>query len=231
VGGRDGVRAQVQSFNSELRIRDQVGVLGEQPAPPVRVVVLDPLMCYRRGLSAALSAAGFEPFEPPDVEEWARSGALGAVVITLLDDVDAKRLRGLRAGAPTTPHVALLPEVTVDAYRWAMRCGATAAIGRDASPEDVIECLSAACTGRAIMPASLALALAMAADPGEHPSVSTAEVRWLIGLSEGRTVLDLAHEVGYSEREMFRRLHKLYAHMGVCGRTEALLAAQRWGLV
>jgi DNA-binding NarL/FixJ family response regulator len=197
----------------------------------MKVVVLEPLVCYRRGLTAALSVAGFEPFEPADVEEWARSGDDGAVIVTLLDDVDAKRLKGLHSCAPSTPQVALLSEVTVDTYRWAMRCGATAAVGRDAYPEDIIECLSAACAGRAIMPTSLALALAMAADPGEHPSLTTTEARWLIALSAGRTVPELAHEVGYSEREMFRRLQKLYAHMGVCGRTEALLAAQRWGLV
>jgi DNA-binding NarL/FixJ family response regulator len=197
----------------------------------VKVVVLDPLACFRRGLTAALSLAGFEPFEPPDVEDWVRSGDPGAVVIALLDDADAKRLKGLRDYAPTTPGLALLPEVTVEAYRWAMRSGATSAIGRDAPPEDIIECLLAACTGRAIMPAPLALNLAMAVDPGEHPSLTATEVSWLVGLSAGRTVLDLAHDVGYSEREMFRRLHGLYARMGVCGRTEALLSAQRWGLV
>jgi DNA-binding NarL/FixJ family response regulator len=189
------------------------------------------LACFRRGLTAALSLAGFEPFEPPDVEDWVRSGDPGAVVIALLDDADAKRLKGLRDYAPTTPGLALLPEVTVEAYRWAMRSGATSAIGRDAPPEDIIECLLAACTGRAIMPAPLALNLAMAVDPGEHPSLTATEVSWLVGLSAGRTVLDLAHDVGYSEREMFRRLHGLYARMGVCGRTEALLSAQRWGLV
>lgn len=193
--------------------------------------MLDPLACYRRGLGAALSVAGYEPFESPDVEEQARSGDLGAVVIALLDHGDAKRLTGLRSCAPDTPELALLPEVTVDAYRWAMRCGATAAIGRDASPEDIVECLAAACAGRAIMPAALAMALAMAADPGEHPSLTATEVHWLMALSAGRTVPALAREVGYSEREMFRRLQKLYTHMGVCGRTEALLAAQRWGLM
>ncbi len=193
--------------------------------------MLDPLVCFRRGLIAALAVAGFEPFEPPDLGDWLSSGDLGAVIITLLDDADARRLKGLRDCAPATPGLALLPEVTVEAYRWAMRSGATSAAGRDAPPEDITACLSAACTGRAMMPAPLALALALAVDPGEHPVLSAVEIRWLAGLSSGRTVLDLARETGYSEREMFRRLHGLYAHMGVCGRTEALLAAQRWGLV
>ena len=199
--------------------------------PAVKVAVLDPLVCFRRGLIAALLVAGFEPFEPSDVGDWLRSGDLGAVVITLLDDADAKRLKVLRDCAPAIPGLALLPEVTVEAYRWAMRSGATSAAGRDAPPEDITACLSAACTGRAMMPAQLALALAMAVDPGDHPVLSALEIRWLAALSAGRTVLDLARETGYSEREMFRRLHGLYVRMGVCGRTEALLAAQRWGFV
>jgi len=197
----------------------------------VKVAVLDPLVCFRRGLIAALTLAGFEPFEPSELGDWLNAGDLGAVVITLLDDTDARRLKGLRDCAPTTPGLALLPEVTVDAYRWAMRSGATSAAGRNAPPEDITACLSAACTGHAVMPATLALALAMAVDPGEHPVLSSIEIGWLAALSAGRTVLDLARETGYSEREMFRRLHSLYAHMGVCGRTEALLAAQRWGFV
>lgn len=197
----------------------------------MKVAVLDPLACYRLGLACALSLAGYEPFEPPDVEEWVRSGDPGAVVITLLDDDDAKRLATLRACAPDTPELALLPEVTVEAYRWAMSCGATAAVDRSAAAEEIVECLTAACTGRVVMPAALATALALAVAPVEHPSLTAAEVGWLTGLSAGRTVLELAREVGYSEREMYRRLNALYAHMGVSGRTEALLAAQRWGLV
>lgn len=197
----------------------------------MKVAVLDPLVCFRRGLAAALSLAGFEPFEPPDVEGWARSDDSGAVVIALLTDIDAKRLKSLRECAPLTPELALLSEMTVESYRWAMRCGATAAVGRDAPPEDIVETLAAACAGRAIMPVPIAVAFALAADPGEHPDLSATEVQWLAALSAGRTVPELAGEAGYSEREMFRRLHTLYAHMGVCGRTEALLAAQRWGLV
>lgn len=197
----------------------------------MRVAVLDPLVCFRRGLSEALSHAGYEPFEPPDVEDWVRSDDAGAVVIALLDDLDARRLKGLRECAPLATELALLSEVTVDAYRWAMRSGATAAVGRNAPPEDIVESLAAACAGRVIMPAPVARDLALAVDPCEHPTLSAAEVRWLAGLSEGRTVGELARRDGYSEREMFRRLHRLYAQMGVCGRTEALLAAQRWGLV
>jgi len=195
----------------------------------MKVAVLDPLACYRRGLLAVLSTAGFEAVEPP--QDWSGFGEVGAVIMALLDETDAKRLRGLRDIAPGTPGVALLPEVTITSYGWAIRSGATSAVGRDAAPEEIVECLTAACAGRATMPAELALGLASAVDSVDHPAVTIAEGRWLARLSEGCRVRDLAQEMGYSEREMFRRLHRLYDAMGVCGRTEALLAAQRWGLV
>jgi len=204
---------------------------GAQSGAPMKVAVLDPLVCFRLGLTAALAHAGFEPFEPPDVEDWMRSGDSCAVVIALLTDLDAQRLSNLRACAPRAPELALLSEVTAEAYSWAMRCGATAAVSRDAPPEDIVECLAAACAGRVIMPAPVAQALTTAFAPCDHPALTATEVRWLGRLSEGRTVGELARQHGYSEREMFRRLHRLYDRMGVCGRTEALLAAQRWGLV
>lgn len=195
----------------------------------MKVAVLDPLACYRRGLLGALWTAGFEAFEP--AQDWSGFDEAGAVIMALLGEVDAERLRGLRKDAPGTPGLALLPEVTVTSYGWAIRSGATSAVGRDAAPEEIVECLLAACAGRATMPAALAFGLASAVDPVDHPAVSTTEVRWLVRLSAGCRVFDLAREMGYSEREMFRRLHRLYDAMGVCGRTEALLAAQRWGLV
>jgi len=44
-------------------------------------------------------------------------------------------------------------------------------------------------------------------------------------------VTSLARSSGYSEREMYRLLSALYARLGVTTRTEALLRADRWGLL
>jgi DNA-binding CsgD family transcriptional regulator len=50
-------------------------------------------------------------------------------------------------------------------------------------------------------------------------------------LADSGTVASLARTVGYSEREMYRLLGGVYARLGASNRTEALLLAERWGLL
>lgn len=56
-------------------------------------------------------------------------------------------------------------------------------------------------------------------------------MEWLAALASGSTVARLANETGYSERVMFRRLADLYGRLGVSGRAEAIVAAERLGLL
>jgi DNA-binding NarL/FixJ family response regulator len=60
--------------------------------------------------------------------------------------------------------------------------------------------------------------------------VTEEEVGWLADLAAGETVARIAHETGYSERAMFRRLREVYERLGVTSRTEAIVAAERLGL-
>ena len=62
---------------------------------------------------------------------------------------------------------------------------------------------------------------------GAMPSPS--EVDWLHQLAGGLTVGQLAAQVGYSERMMFRLLRELYDRLQVKGRTEALMLARQRG--
>jgi DNA-binding NarL/FixJ family response regulator len=57
------------------------------------------------------------------------------------------------------------------------------------------------------------------------------EVSWLRALASGETVAALGRRLGYSEREMYRRLHRLYTQIGARGRTDALLRAAKSGLL
>jgi DNA-binding NarL/FixJ family response regulator len=61
--------------------------------------------------------------------------------------------------------------------------------------------------------------------------ITPEEVEWLRFLAEGATVHELAEKVGYSERALYRVLHGLYGRLRVANRTEAILQAQRWGLL
>ena len=80
----------------------------------------------------------------------------------------------------------------------------------------------------------VATVAALAAEwPGAHtprPDITDEEIGWLAELASGETVARIADETGYSERAMFRRLHEVYERLGVSGRTEAIVAAERLGL-
>lgn len=53
----------------------------------------------------------------------------------------------------------------------------------------------------------------------------------LQALAHGSTVHELAQEVGYSERELFRILADLYRRMGVSNRSEAIVQVAMWGFL
>ena len=63
------------------------------------------------------------------------------------------------------------------------------------------------------------------------PSLTVVEQAWLRRLATGGTVAGLARSCGYSEREMYRRLSAVYQRLGARTRTEALLLAERIGLL
>lgn len=54
-------------------------------------------------------------------------------------------------------------------------------------------------------------------------------MEWLRSLADSATVGRLARLSGYSEREMYRLLNRVYSRIGAQTRTEALLIAQRRG--
>lgn len=54
---------------------------------------------------------------------------------------------------------------------------------------------------------------------------------WLEALSNGISTAQLAGQIGFSEREMYRRLRDLYGRMGVRNRTEALVWATYCGII
>ena len=86
--------------------------------------------------------------------------------------------------------------------------------------------------GFTLMPTHIARELTAQGDVSlAPPQLSDRELRWLRALADNGTVLSLARSSGYSEREMYRRLSAVYHQLGARTRTEALLAAERVGLL
>ncbi len=202
----------------------------------VPVAVIDPAPAYRRGLTLPLTDAGFAPTEFKNLEnlgDWDADKGRRAVLVTVRLPADCEQLKAVKAKDPgDLIVVAVLSEPTPDAYAEALRLSAHAAVAWDDLPEYIIEVLHAAVQGKALLPLEIAHALAVRGPATyERKPVTPAEIEWLRALAGGTTIHTLAARVGYSERAFYRLLRGLYARMGASNRTEAILQANRWGLL
>jgi DNA-binding NarL/FixJ family response regulator len=195
-----------------------------------RIAVADPLPAFRRGVIEILRDAGFDPEAPEDVLAWANDEVPKVVVLTIRSDADWDLLETLHRAAADIVLMALLEPVTVEASVRALRSGAVCAVSRDASPATLRDTFRAAMQGKSLLGVDVLRALTASENAAAATDQPSAEERkWLRDLSRGRTVGDLAAEVGYSERMMFRLLRGLYTRLGATGRTDALIIAQSRG--
>lgn len=197
----------------------------------MHVVVVDPLPLYQHGVAAVLSSDGYTVETPPDTLAWSRRGLRAVVLLTVDSERAWQLLHALRGRPPGQQVVALVvADPTTTGVR-AIRAGAQSVVHRNVEPAALRRAVDATADGQAVMPASVAEALASgldAADPAGRP-LTAAELEWLHRLATGATVGQLAVGVGYSERAMFRRLQAVYRRLGVSTRIEAVVLAQERG--
>jgi DNA-binding NarL/FixJ family response regulator len=197
---------------------------------PVHIAVSDPLPVFRRGMIATLGEAGFDSETPDDLLAWIQQEHRRVVLLTLDAPTDWALLAELRHVRSDLVVVAVLTDVSVQAYVRAVVTGAAAAVPRDASPQAVRRVFEEAVEGFSVLPMEVVKALA---EPHRReelgPMPPTHELEWLRELAGGVTVAQLALRSGYSERAMFRLLRDLYKRLNVSSRTEALILAQQRG--
>lgn len=197
--------------------------------PPLRVVLLGLPPVYRHGLMAGLSAAGFDCVPraaeggTAELPDGARAVLLGAE--RAIHVLPALAGAGIRAAA-----VLVVDQVDVRSYAEALRVGATGVVGTQDELAQVVRVVRAAAEGQTLMPREVARSLCRPRS-GPSPQLSTTERDWLLFLADSGTVAGLARRAGYSEREMYRLLAGVYGRLGASNRTEALLNADRWGML
>lgn len=198
--------------------------------PRVRVVLaaLPPL--YAHGLRVVLQSAAVDCAVVGDAAQL--SGLLGGAdaLVVVLPEAAAPAV--LPLVTTTTRHaVAVLVETaTPEVCAQALRSGVTAIITASDEPDRVVTVLRCAAQGQTVLPRDVVQALCRPATL-PAPTLTPVEQAWLRRLAAGGTVAGLARSCGYSEREMYRRLSTLYLRLGARTRTEALLLAERFGLL
>ncbi len=192
----------------------------------VPAVILESAAAYRRGLIPALAGAGF------DVDAESDPTGRHLVLAPLRSPGDCAILEGLADDADSVV-VALIDPAEPEAYAHALSHGVAGVVAWDADPEHIASVAGAAVQGMVMVPAAAATALVRRAVDfhQDRPFLDPTEVAWIIELSRGSTVVTLAERYGYSERAMFRRLGEVYGRLGATNRAEALVAAERFGLL
>jgi DNA-binding NarL/FixJ family response regulator len=193
------------------------------------VAVLEPLEVTRSAMVAGLVGGGFTPRCVGSVDELARSRAPYA-----LCHVDDQALDGLEAFTTACPATAVVaarsPHSRVPA-RWFLSAGAVGVVCSDSTPAAFGAALQAVACGLVVVPASETDARLGAVRPALLRSVSDQERAWLADLAAGCTIATIAQRSRLSEREVYRRLDRLYSRLGVNGRAGAVAFAGEWGLL
>lgn len=187
---------------------------------------------YALGLAGALADSDYRVESVADPVPWLRRNKGAPVLVGIHDRADLEMVVELKTEEPDSVVVTILDHLDVDAVHASLQAGATGSVDLAAPPEEVRLTLSAALAERTVLPTRLVRRLAGNGEGHTSPvTVGPDEVSWLRALADGQTVVVLGRRLGYSEREMYRRLRRLYARMGASNRTDALLRAARWGLL
>jgi DNA-binding NarL/FixJ family response regulator len=202
----------------------------------VRIMVIDPVPMFVRGVTVTLADAGHPVEAPDDILGWVRSPGAAMVLLGIAGEPDWRLLDEIVAARPDVLLIVMLAVDDVGGWARAVISGAIGALPRNATHAAVCEAVDAAMTGRSLVPFEVlrAMAAGRAAEggPGEpapaRPLTDT-ELEWLRQLAGGSTVGRLAERAGYSERMMFRLLARVYGRLGVSNRTMAIMRARDEG--
>jgi DNA-binding NarL/FixJ family response regulator len=168
--------------------------------------------------------------QPERLLEWVTAHRPHVVLVTGDDERAGRARAAVARAAPEAACVVLVDHPTPARYR-ELLATCTAVLPESAAEEDVAVAVAGAWRALSCLPTEAARTLSGAPGVGAGVALTPREVAWLRALADGATVGSLARAAGYSQREMYRLLAGLYARLGTTGRTEALLRADRAGLL
>jgi DNA-binding NarL/FixJ family response regulator len=111
----------------------------------------------------------------------------------------------------------------------AIRSGYDAVVDGQSVVVDLVNCVRAVLSGFAVVPPEVIERLPRDRDGDPASALDPLERRWLMLLAEGKSVVELAHQEGYSQRAVYRRLSLIYRKLGVTSRAAAIAVVSRAG--
>lgn len=185
---------------------------------------------YQLGLVTALEQAGFSVRclgSPPP------GGRVpGAAVLSLRSSSGIDLLQ--RCEALRALHtIVLVDDLYPDVIRAMLRTRIHGVAIRSSTPEQIVQVLRSAREGIMVVTPSIVERLA-ASPPVTTTSavhLTHEQLRLLRLIASGRGMQDVASQLAYSQRTLYRRQRELLARLGARSRTEALREAGRLGLL
>lgn len=201
-------------------------------AHELTVAVVEELPALRRGLAALLAEQGIDVVEPTDPAVWAAEHPRPVVLIGARSLEQLRALTLLVASQPGLAVVAVVAEVTEVTARTALVAGASGVISHDAEGAELADALRLAARNVCNLAVPMVRGWAASGEPLEPPvALGRDDLEIMRRLAEGKTVVQIAHDLSFAERSLHRRLAELYKRMGVENRQQAIAAATRWALL
>jgi DNA-binding NarL/FixJ family response regulator len=205
----------------------------------IRIVIADDHRVVRVGLEQLAGT-----FEDVEVVGSAASGeeavdrcvsalpdvALIDLEMPVLDGIEATRR--IREASPATSVVVFTSFSDRERILRALDAGAIGYVLKDAEPDEILGAIRAAARGEAPLAPKVA-AEVLASRSGAHPhgDLTQREREVLRLVASGMANKQIARRLGISEKTVKGHLTHIFQTIGVTGRTQAALWAQRSGLV
>ena len=201
------------------------------PPDLLPVALLGLPAAYARGLAGVL--AGLEVGCSVTAELDRASAVLARSDLELVvapDTAAARLLPGADVPATGVPVVLVMAAPSTQDLVGALLAGAAGLVDADADVRDAATTVRLALRHRTVLPRATARAICEPPAP-PAPVLSALERSWVRTLINGGTVEQLACDHGQPRGEMHRLLSVVYSRLGSANRTDAMLAAQRHGLL
>ena len=212
----------------------------------IRIIICDDQEIVREGLKTILETdPEVEVISTAvDGEDLMRKVDAGAVPDLVLMDLKMPRMNGIQATRQIRsrhPGVRVLVLTTYDDEQWvvdAIRAGASGYMLKDTPRIDLLDAVKGTLAGQNFIDPSVAgKVLSMAAGtmprPAETiaPDIRPREKQILVLIARGMSNSDIAEELYLSEGTVRNYASALFNRIGVTDRTQAAIAALRYGII
>ncbi|MFI6587606.1 helix-turn-helix transcriptional regulator [Embleya sp. NPDC050493] len=193
---------------------------------------------------ATLQSLGFRILRIDSAEHVEDDLRPSVVVAPFVSQRDRARFLETSRRFDESPIVAVVAKATSESARQALSCGACVIFASSAPPDEAAETVRQASIGYARFPVHVTRHMhrkAGVSDAGpvhvtQHedriPDFTEEQLEWLRTLEdESLPMKEVAQQFSWSRAEFYRRLHSIFASLGVSTRREAVKRAKELGIL